>query len=103
MLVERWIRQETVDIRGKSTCYATSIVNTVIGLGAVTREEARRQHPAIINHLVAIPDLWNGAVQRIQTLVPRIAEIIEMYLPIRVSFDSEIGRLMLFSKSFDQI
>ncbi len=102
-LVPRFIRQETVGVRGKSTCYATSIVNAAIALGVINLQEAQAQHPAIINHLIAVPDLWNGAMQRIQTQDPRIAEIFEMYLPIRMGSDSEIGRLMLAPRSFDQI
>jgi len=102
-LVPRFVRQETVNIRGKSTCYATSIVNAAISLGAITLADAQEQHTTIVDDLIAVPDLWNGSLQRIQTLDPRIAEIIEKHLPVRVGFDSEIGRLMTVGRSFGQI
>ena len=98
-----FIKQETVANRGKSTCFATSIVNAAIALGAVNLKDARAQHPNIIAHLIAIPDLWNGATQRIQTFDTRIAEIVEMYLPIRVGLDSNAGRLMIVYKTFNKI
>ncbi|MBI2039831.1 hypothetical protein HYT18_02040 [Candidatus Microgenomates bacterium] len=102
--VTKFLAQETGDIRGKLTCYPTSIVNAAIALEVVTTEEARIAHTEIINQLITIPDLWNGPVQIIRAQDTRIADIIENYLPIRLGVDdSEIGRLMNVPRTYTQI
>lgn len=99
----RFLKQEIFTKRGKSSCYATSVVNASIAVGAISPEGARAVHDVLLDDLVAVPDLWNGAVQRIRTQDTRIAEIIEEYVPVRIGEDTEIGRLMLVPRTYGQI
>lgn len=102
-LIPHYLRQETFDKRGRNTCYPTSILNAAIAVGSLSLEHAQAYHDAIVEELIAEPDLWNGSVMRIQTQNPRIAEVIEQYVPIEIGVDSEVGRLLTVGRSFEEI
>lgn len=101
--VTKFLKQETISDHGKNTCFPTSIINAVISLGSVNTENAKLFQDAIVEDLIAVPDLWDGSLMHINTFDPRIVEIIERYLPIRVGYDSEIGRMITVPRSFNQI
>ena len=101
--ITTFVRQETASKRGKNTCYATSIVNAAIALGALGQDHAELIHQAIVDELVSNPTLWRGSELHISTDDPRIAEIIERYLPVHIGFDSPIGRLATVRRTFKTI
>jgi hypothetical protein len=66
-------------------------------------EVAQLYHDAIIDELLSDPSVWDGSLMRIDTLNPKIAEVIEQYMPVEIGVESEIGRLLTVTRNFEQI
>lgn len=102
--VSQFLEQERFTDRGKNTCYPTSIINAAISLQTISTGDALRIHRTIIDRLIAVPDLWNGSLIHINTLDPRIAEIIEEYIPVEIGIlEPSLGRLLTVPRSYQNI
>lgn len=103
-LITRFIKQETVSKRGKSSCYPTSIINAAIALGVTHLPEAQQIHDNILDDLAALPEIWRGAVLNIANQDERIAQVVENHLGVRMGIDHpNLGRLFLVPRTFQSI
>jgi hypothetical protein len=81
-------QEQSNEGRGVATCYPTSVVNSAIGMGLISRKDALIVIDRIVDDMVAIPRLWSDGKLRLDFGNEYIiAAILEAHLPVKIGVE----------------